>query len=470
MKLNKQSTVPVLLIDDEESWLHSFTITLQSAGIHSVVTCSDSRNALSLMQESSIGLVVLDLTMPHISGQELLGKIHETHPDIPVIVVTGVNDIQTAVDCMKLGALDYFVKTVEADRLINGIVRAVEFQQLKRENSRLKERFLDDHLEHPEAFDGITTESMKIRSVFQYLEAIAPSSEPVLITGETGVGKELFAKAVHTLSGRAGEFVAVNVAGLDEQAFSDTLFGHKKGAFTGADTTRQGLIEKAQGGTLFLDEIGDLALELQVKLLRLLQEHEYFPLGSDVSKKTDARFVVATNHDIAALTASGVFRNDLYYRLTTHQVHIPPLRERKEDIPVLLKLFLGEVSEQLAKNVPTVPKELYTLLSLYSYPGNIREFKAMVHEAVTHHQGGIMSMDSFKKHIHALGTLPEVSESHESADSGVTFSDSLPNLKEMDDLLIDEALARTEGNQALAAEILGISRQALNKRVKQREG
>ena len=466
MKPNHHTGISVLLVDDEESWLHSFSITLKAVGIHNVLICSDSRKVMDMMLSTDVGLIVLDLTMPHISGQELLAQMAEKHPDVPVIVVTGVNDIQVAVDCMKLGALDYYVKTVETDRLISGVVRTVEMQQLRREHNRMKERLLDDHLERPEAFTDIVTDSKKIRSIFQYLEAIAQSNEPVFITGETGVGKELFAKAVHTLSECPGEFVAVNAAGLDEQAFSDTLFGHKKGAFTGADSTRQGLIERAQGGTLFLDEIGDLPLELQVKLLRLLQEHEYYPLGSDVSKKTDARFVVATNHDIATLTQNGNFRNDLFYRLSTHKVHIPPLREHKEDLSVLLAHFLQEASKQLDKNTPSVPKELYTLLSLYSYPGNVRELKAMVYEATTHHQGGILSMNIFKKHISAIGALPVTSETSKKPDSVIASYEKLPTLKEMNQLLIDEALARTEGNQALAAEMLGISRQALNKRLK----
>ena len=466
---NKQHhTVPVLLVDDEESWLDSFSITLRGLGVTTIIPCNDSRNAIAEMRDRDVGLVVLDLTMPHISGQELLAQMVDQHPDVPVIVVTGVNDIESAVECMKSGALDYFVKTEELDRLVNGIVRALEFQRLRRENDRMKERFLDDRLEHPEAFASIIGDSPKMRAVFQYLEAISLSNEPLLITGETGVGKELFANATHTLSKCTGEFVAVNAAGLDEQAFSDTLFGHKKGAFTGADTTRPGLIEKAQGGTLFLDEIGDLAPELQVKLLRLLQEHEYFPLGSDVSKRTDARFVVATNHDLAALVSQGSFRKDLYYRLTTHHIHVPPLRERKDDLRALLDHMFEDAAEQLGKSVPTVPKELHTLLSLYSFPGNIREFKGMVHEALTHHQSGILSMASFKKHIQALSSLPDDIDVPDSEAGKVSFSETLPTMKEMDDLLIDEALSRTDGNQALAAELLGISRQALNKRLRQR--
>lgn len=468
MTTKQQHAIPILLVDDEESWLKSLSITLKAAGASRIVTCSDSRQVADQLAAKDIGLVVLDLTMPHISGQELLAQIIERHPDMPVIIVTGVNDIETAVDCIKSGAMDYFVKTEEMDRLVSGVIRTLEFQSLRRENDRMKERFLGDHLERPEVFANIVGESPKMRAVFQYLEAISVSQEPLLITGETGVGKELFARASHDLSGFTGEFVAVNAAGLDEQAFSDTLFGHKKGAFTGADTTRPGLIERAQGGTMFLDEIGDLAPELQVKLLRLLQEHEYFPLGSDVSKRTDARFVVATNCDLSELVRQGKFRKDLFYRLTTHLVNVPPLRERRDDLHLLLDHFLREASAQLGKPVPTIPRELVTLLRLYSFPGNVREFRGLVHEALVHHQSGILSMALFKRHIQARASLPDVS-GDDSAPIQVTFPENLPTLREMDALLIDEAMARTEGNQAMAAELLGISRQALNKRLRTRD-
>ena len=209
----------------------------------------------------------------------------------------------------------------------------------------------------------------------------------------------MIAKAVHLLSNRKGEFVPVNVAGLDENVFTDTLFGHKKGAFTGADRARIGLVEQASGGTLFLDEIGDLSADLQVKLLRLLQEGEYFPLGSDVTKRSDARVVVATNQELQTLQESGKFRKDLYYRLCAHHVHIPPLRERREDLPLLAEHFLEKSSEALGKKKPTPPKELFILLSSYHFPGNIRELKSMIWDAVSYHKIGKLSLDAFKTHI-----------------------------------------------------------------------
>lgn len=308
-----------------------------------------------------------------------------------------------------------------------------------------------------------------MRSVFQYIETIAPSGEPALITGETGVGKELFAKAIHALSQCEGEFVAINAAGLDDHVFSDTLFGHKKGAFTGAESSRPGLVEQAQDGTLFLDEVGDLPQASQIKLLRLLQEREYFPLGSDVAKKAHTRIVTATNRDLNALTKTGEFRKDLFYRLGTHRVHIPPLRRRKEDLSELLDHFLVESAEALGKKAPTYPKELIALIATYPYPGNVRELKAMVYEAVTHHKGGVLSMSTFREHIRSFGTVPEDDLQAAVCDGGnVVFSETLPTLKEVNDALIAEALLRAENNQAIAAEMLGISRQALNKRLKQK--
>jgi DNA-binding NtrC family response regulator len=307
-----------------------------------------------------------------------------------------------------------------------------------------------------------------MRSIFQYMEAIANSPRPVSITGETGVGKELVAKAVHTLSNRKGDFVPVNVAGLDDDVFADTLFGHKKGAFTNAWEARIGLIERAAGGTLFLDEIGDLSTTSQVKLLRLLQEGEFFPLGSDVAKRSDARIVVATNQDLDALQSSGQFRKDLYYRLCDHQIHIPPLRRRREDIAVLVEHFLEKVSKTLDKKKPTSPVELITLLSTYHFPGNIRELESMIFDAVSSHISGKLSMDSFKAHL-SKGSVTDTPDSPLEKGALISFSHQLPTLKQIEQLLIDEALKRANDNQSIAALSLGISRQALNKRLKKKD-
>jgi DNA-binding NtrC family response regulator len=308
-----------------------------------------------------------------------------------------------------------------------------------------------------------------MRSIFQYIESISVSPQPILITGETGVGKELVASAIHKLSQRRGAFVPVNVAGLDDNIFADTLFGHRKGAFTGADQARSGLVEQASGGTLFLDEIGDLSPGSQVKLLRLLQDGEYFPLGSDVGKRSDARVVVATNQDIQALQESGKFRKDLYYRLCAHHVSIPPLRERLEDLPILLDHFLEKASETLGKKRPTPPRELLTLLSTYPFPGNIRELQSVILDAVSSHKSGKLSMETFKSYLRQKQPAFNLHSKHLSQGERpmVSFFEQLPTLKQTEKLLISEAMKRARHNQAVAAQLLGITRQALNKRLKQ---
>jgi len=443
-------------------------MSLRSASMNNFIRCHDSRDVMPLLASQEIEVMLLDLRMPHISGEELLPKISADYPEIPVVVITGANDVDTAVKCMQHGAFDYMLKPVEKSRLIGGVKRAVELRELQRENQLLKAHVLSDKLEKPEAFSEIITVSTSMRSIFQYSEAIASSPRPVLITGETGVGKELVAKAVHTLSSRRGDFLPVNVAGLDDHVFADTLFGHIKGAFTGARIVRRGLIERAAGGTLFLDEIGDLSTTSQVKLLRLLQEGEFFPLGSDVAKRSDARIVVATNQDLDAMQSSGQFRKALYYRLCGHQIHIPPLRKRREDLAVLVDHFLEKAARTLDKRKPTPPVELITLLSTYHFPGNIRELESIIFDAVSIHTTGKLSMDLFKTHIakkHSISPA-NAADSMPEKDAIVSFSNQLPTLKQIEQLLIDEALKRSNRNQSIAALSLGISRQALNKRLK----
>jgi len=324
-----------------------------------------------------------------------------------------------------------------------------------------------DTLKNPEAFAKIITQSPEMFSIFQYIESISPTLQPVLVTGETGVGKELIAKCIHRISCVKGSLVIVNVAGLDDNVFSDTLFGHVRGAFTGADKNRRGLVEQAVDGALFLDEIGDLSHASQVKLLRLLQEGEYLPLGQDDSKKTDAYIITATNEDLWKLQRAGKFRKDLNFRLRTHHVHIPPLRERTDDIPLLVDYFLEEAARILGKKKPTPPKELFMLLRTYSFPGNIRELRAMVFDAVSRHKSRLLSLDVFKAHIakeqesRTMAMEPEVDEN-----SPFRHLRELPTIKHSTRLLVAEAMRRAGGNQSIASKMLGISQPALSKRLK----
>jgi two-component system, NtrC family, nitrogen regulation response regulator GlnG len=465
------SQLPVLLIDDEPQLLRSASVLLRTSGIKHVVTLDDSRAVLPWLAAQDAGVLVLDLAMPHISGQELLVQIAADYPDIPVILMTATNDLDTAVQCMQSGAIDYLVKPVEKNRLVSSVTRALEIRGLREEVLSLKECLLHDELRQRDAFAAMITQSKVMHAIFRYVEAIAVSHQPVLITGETGTGKELLARAVHALSAGQGAFVAVNVAGLDDAMFSDTLFGHTKGAFTGAAQPRDGLITQAAHGTLFLDEIGDLATASQVKLLRLLQEGTYYPLGADHPRQSQARVMVATNHDIVQLVRTGVFRKDLYYRLRAHHLHLPPLRERQEDLPLLINHFLEKAAQALNKPAPTPPMELYRLLKTYAFPGNVRELEAMIFDAVAQHQGGVLSLKSFKAVIHHEQTLaphqlrPQAALQH----WATLFPDRLPTLKEVEAALITEALERAEGNQSIAAGMLGLTRQALNKRLVRRK-
>jgi DNA-binding NtrC family response regulator len=294
----------------------------------------------------------------------------------------------------------------------------------------------------------------------------------VLISGDTGVGKEQIARSVHELSGCRGEFVAVNVAGLDDSMFSDTLFGHKKGAFTGADLAREGLIARAEGGTLFLDEIGDLNEMSQIKLLRLLQEKEYYPAGSDIARKSDARLVLATNRDLQIRIAEGKFRNDLYYRLCTHQINIPPLRERRDDIPRLLDHILAKAAASLNKKKPVPPPELAVQLSLYPFPGNVRELETMVFDAVTRHSSGVLSMESFRGKIGAEWLVHPSTEASPHSDEEHALAGifgHFPTIDEAEHYMIGEAMHIARGDQGIAAKLLGMGRQTLNKRLMARK-
>jgi DNA-binding NtrC family response regulator len=455
------------MVDDEVQALNSFEMVLCSANINNLIRCQDSREVMPMLSQQEIEVMLLDLSMPHMSGEELLSLVTRDFPEVPIIIITGLNDVETAVSCMKSGAFDYMVKPVEKSRLISGVKRAIEIRELQRENRLLKAHVLSDQLEHPEAFKEIVTNSVSMRSIFQYVEAISISPQPVLITGETGVGKELVAKSIHNLSKRQGAFVPVNVAGLDDNVFADTLFGHRKGAFTGADQPRSGLIEQASGGTLFLDEIGDLSPASQVKLLRLLQDGEFFPLGSDVAKRSDARIVVATNQNLQALQESGKFRKDLYYRLGAHHIHLPPLRDRYEDLPILVNHFLDKASKTLGKEKSTSPEELFSLLATYPFPGNVRELESMIFDAVTSCKSEKLSLEPFRSYIR---------HSEPVAKTGTTVQPIAPSsLKEKIDTIsqitekqmIIDALNKTNRNRTKAAKLLGISRRTLQNKIKE---
>ncbi len=446
---------PILIVDDEPEILVAVDTALRMAGMDHITTISDARDVIRQMERQIPRLILLDLNMPHINGSRLLKIIRKTWPRIPVIVLTGTIDLDTAVRCMKIGAVDYVVKPVEEARLLAAVHQALDEDDPGQGENKKLSKDLFAQIKNPEAFRHIITQDKKMHSIFHYVEAIAPSSQPVLIFGETGVGKELIGQAIHTLSRPRGKLVVVNVAGLDDNVFSDTLFGHVPGAFTGAEKTRPGLIEQAAAGTLFLDEIGDLAMTSQVKLLRLLQEGEYLPLGSDRTRKSDARIIASTNQDLWALEKKGCFRKDLIYRLSTHTLTLPPLRERLLDLPLLLDRFACQAATDLDKPIPDIPKTLIEQMETYPFKGNIRELKSMVHDAVSRYKKGTFTPDLFK------GLTP-LEEFH-TRDPDLLAP--LPTLKDASRELVEKALKQTGGNQSAAAGILGISQQALSKRI-----
>jgi len=466
-EVSPEEVCTVLLVGDDHQTLEQNRLLFLDAGINSVLLLADSRAALPFLEQHNVSLVVLDMT-PAMNESGLLARICRDYPDIQVMVETASSDVELAVNCMKCGAVDYMVRPLEPGRLAMAVENALNYISSKLEASSLKEYLLSDRLEHAEAFAEIKTNCRKMRSIFQYTEVVACSPQPVLITGETGVGKELFAHAIHKISKVRGQFVSINVAGLDDAMFSDTLFGHKKGAFTGADQYRDGLVSRGANGTLFLDEIGDLNELSQVKLLRLLQEREYYPVGADQVKSCSARIVMATNVNLQERIKEGRFRRDLYYRLCTHQIHIPPLRERREDIALLLDAFIEESALRFGRDIPDISPELIQALTEYDFPGNVRELQARVSDAVARHEEGILSLGDFPgisaaapRHTLSSSAAPMV------ATAGIySLFGRLPTFREIEDYLILEALKVSEGNYAVAASILGVTRQTISKRLK----
>lgn len=457
----RRQTTTILVCDDDEPTAELYGSILGEAGWENVLVRTDPRSIMPLLRETEVGVILLDLNMPVISGRELLEQIGAEFPAIAVIVLTQEDSVDVAVECMKVGAFDFMSKPVDPNKLINAVGLAQQMRGLKQQVEILSARRGEVSLQQPEAFARIVTKSAAMYRLFEYVEAIAPSPNAALITGDSGTGKELIARAIHETSGRTGRFLAVNVSGLDDTMFSDTLFGHLKGAYTGADGVRAGMIEQAADGTLFLDEIGDLPMSSQVKLLRLLQEQEYYPLGADVPVASSARIVTATNTELDERRKSGEFRKDLYYRLMTHHIHLPPLRERSEDIPLLIAHFAAASASELGREAPEVPPEFYAALRGYSFPGNVRELQALVADAVSRSTEGELSPESVQTYIERQrdGGESDVGRAR------ISYSGPFPTLKETEEYLISIALERSGGNQTAAAAMLGVSQSTLSRRL-----
>lgn len=461
----------ILLVDDNAEFLDGARRALLVHGIKNVTTLPGGAGVLKALESGAHNVLLLDWVMPDISGADLLPEVVRQYPHIPVIIITGISDLENVVSCIKQGAYDYITKPLDTPRLVSIVQNAVKSSELVNRNRKLTGYLLGEPLLCPENFSNIVTCSERMTAIFKVVETLAGSRQPVLITGETGVGKELIAQAIHRSSGLKGRMVIVNAAGMDDTMLADTLFGHKKGAFTGATESRAGLIEQAKGGTLFLDEIGDLCNASQIKLLRLLQQNEYYRIGSDLLHKSDARIIAASNGNFPELIASGVFRNDLFYRISAHALHIPPLRDRSEDILPLVRHFVNISAKSMKLPPPELSPQLCKRLVAYDFPGNVREMINMIHNAVAHSRAQTLHTSDFPELDSSRVTRSEVIRK-----VGVNqftlkaVFHEFPTLEDVEALLIGEALYLTHGSKGAAAKMLGVSRPTLRKKLDQIRG
>jgi two-component system NtrC family response regulator len=439
----------ILVVDDEEAQRKVLSGFLRKSGFKAI-TASSVDEALQSARSQTVDLVLTDLRMPGRDGIELLQELRALNPEIPVIVVTAFGTVASAVDAMKQGAADYLTKPVDLDELEVLVSRNLERRALESENRELRRELASRN-----RLEGLETSNPKMAQAINVAARAAASRATILLRGESGTGKELLAKAIHYASPRAKRsLVAVNVAALPETLLESELFGHQRGAFTGADREHRGRFELADGGTLFLDEIGDLPRGTQVKLLRVLQEQAFERLGGTHRIQVDVRLVTATNRDLEAMVQSGDFRDDLFYRLNVVTIEIPPLRERREDIPHLVDHFLRHFSDETGSRVTGVSREAMDVLLKYSYPGNVRELENMIHRAMVLARGKLIATSDLPIH---LGDLePEVDD----------LSGSLVDrLAAYEQSLILEALEKEGGVKTRAARALGISERHLRYRL-----
>jgi len=440
----------ILFVDDEESQRKAIGGFIEKKGFH-VKTCADGASALELIKSEPWDIVFSDLKMPGMTGIELLEKSKQLVPDIIFILFTAYGTVEGAVEAMKLGAFDFITKPVDLDILDLMISKSLESRRLIAENKRLREL-----VESSGRAEGIISESPRMEEVINLVARTAPSAATVLITGESGTGKERIARAIHYGSGRSGKpMITVNCAAIPETLLEAELFGHEKGAFTGAHITRKGKIESAQDGTLFIDEIGDMPMSLQPKLLRFLQEGTVERLGSTSTRQMDIRVIAATHRNLREMVQQGGFREDLFFRLSVINIDIPPLRERKQDILPLAEHFIKIYSEKNSKRVAGLSRTAKDLILKYNYPGNVRELENAIEAAV------VLSRDE----VIDSGDLP--------ANFGSGKSEIKPTGQALPDLLeayekslVTESLKKSNGNKSEAARILGISEKNIRDRLK----
>ncbi|RJQ80854.1 MAG: sigma-54-dependent Fis family transcriptional regulator [Desulfobacteraceae bacterium] len=444
----------ILVVDDESDFLESIRRGLITSGFKGIRTESDPHAAASALENGeSFDVALIDITMPAMSGIELLEFFKKTHPSTECIMITALDEARTAVECLKKGAYDYLVKPVSKENLLSSINRALERKRLRDILSVDQKRSIPA-LSNPEAFAAIKTRNAHMLKILKVAELHAGSDSPVLITGETGTGKELLARAVHTASPRCDyPFTPINMDALSETLFDDQFFGHAKGAFTGADQDRAGFLESTHKGTLFLDEIGNLPLELQGRLLRVLQDGEFIKIGTNRPRKVDVRIIAATNKDLDRMMSKNQFRKDLFYRLSGGWVHLPHLRERKDDIPLLIDGFLKEFC---GPGGAELEPETMGFLMAYDYPGNIRELKSIIKSAVSLAQG---------QPIHIACLPPQLQKTPHNPASARESSAALPTLAQLEKEHILKVYRMRNNNKAECARALDIGINTLRRKL-----
>jgi len=443
----------ILIIDDEQSQVVSLRSFLARRK-YTVSTANSGTEGLEIVKNDNIDLVITDYRMPEMNGLEVVQKVNKLNPELPVVVVTAFSDVKDAIQVMKEGAFDYLSKPIDIDELEIITKKAEALSNLISENKLLKEQLKEQFKN-----DLIITKSKKMEKVLSITNRVAKSNATVLIRGETGTGKELIAKALHFGSERKDKpLIAVNCAALSENLLESEVFGHEKGSFTGAHERRLGRFEQANGGTLFIDEIGDISLQTQVKLLRALQFGEFERIGGTKTIKVDVRVITATNRNLEDLIKSGNFREDLFYRINVISINLPPLRERKEDIELLIKHFINKYSNENEKSVDGISKEAFNKLIKYDYPGNVRELENLIESAVVMSRDNILSEADFI----IRDKLQSISDILNPLDFTDSYSDKVGTFEIT---LISEALKLKDGNQSQAAKLLGITERHLRSRM-----
>jgi DNA-binding NtrC family response regulator len=446
----------ILILDDDVAVLNCFQVLLTQTRRYEVEVLGDSTRALATIAEGHFDLLLLDMDMPVVSGMEVLRSVRRSHPDLEVVVITGVGDVELAVESMKLGAYDYLCKPVEPDRLIGCLDRALERSRMGEELRRVREKGGKHGPRFQEAFKDFVTQNRGLLQTLSEVERIALSNNSVLIRGESGTGKELVARAIHQIGGRADKpFIAVNAPAFASALFDSQFFGHERGAFTGAESAASGVFEEADGGTLFLDEIGDIELPVQSKLLRVLQSGEYYRLGSTRKRGADVRILSATNTDLDKAIEAGRFRRDLYYRLSISSILLPPLRERRGDVELLAYHFLDRYCAANGKVITSIAEEVMEILEGHDFPGNVRELENVIASAVVLETGETLGLSSLPQPLRSAA-----------ARSGHAPREVRRTLADMEAEHIRAVMESTSGNRSAAARILGISRMGLLSKLK----